>query len=87
MRAAAKVILSLGMDADTHKTLTPVNVSGASAVADNGADGNDDDKNAEDDKRNCTSLPLCYDRVSNNTRRIYSFHRIHTYTQPEARAL
>lgn len=75
MCASAEVIF--GMDADTHKTLTPV-VSGAS---DGGADGNDDDTNTEDDKRNCISLPLCYDRVSNDTRKIYSYSITSAHSQ------
>lgn len=55
---------------DTHKTLT-LAVSAVSSCSIEEADGESgggcvtSDNNKEDeDKRNCTSLPLCYDRVS-----------------------
>lgn len=69
------MIFRLSMDADTHK-ITPAVVSSASAAIE--ADGNDDDNKTEDDKRNCTSLPLCYDRVSNNIQNLFNLSFIHT---------
>lgn len=53
---------------DTHKTLTPV-VSAMSGFNTNEPDGGSgsgstDSTKEDEDRRNCTSLPLCYDRVS-----------------------
>lgn len=45
---------------------------GGNSIGGGGSSGIDDNSKEDDDKRNCISLPLCYDRVSSIQHALYS---------------